>query len=180
MCKFCENFDFFRVGVKIEHFNTKTHANIYFAGGNNKIPVEELFLFCPMCGKSLQQEKRSPKNKMTKRLEELAKADSEGRLVELPIKAQPKRDVLLEKIGLTEEEIKYALQYLPSEVSYVQLYRDVEDCGHNCELSDRQREDEKCEEGEEPISDREWGNELCREPEAGFIELPTGRVLEWG
>lgn len=51
MCKFCENFDFSRAGVKIEHFGTKTHANICFAGGSSRMPVEERFLFCPMCGK---------------------------------------------------------------------------------------------------------------------------------
>ena len=73
-------------------------------------------------------------------------------------------------------DIKYALQYLPSEVSYVQLYRDVEDCGHNCELSDRHREDE---EGEEQISDREWGNviyELLRSENKGKL---ASIVSDW-
>lgn len=50
MCKFCEKFEFSRVGIRIDFDNKPT---LYFAGGSGISPMDERFRFCPMCGQQI-------------------------------------------------------------------------------------------------------------------------------
>lgn len=60
MCEFCENFDFGQVRIILEKFriegNNITHANLGFAGGSGRFPIEEQFKYCPECGRRLRNE----------------------------------------------------------------------------------------------------------------------------
>ena len=52
MCNFCSEFNFNLVGIKEDPFFEA--PSVYLAGGVTKIPLEERFRFCPVCGRSLQ------------------------------------------------------------------------------------------------------------------------------
>lgn len=47
MCKFCDNFDFSRIGIDYDNFGSRIKAHIYHAGGSSFAPEEQRFLFCP-------------------------------------------------------------------------------------------------------------------------------------
>lgn len=53
MCKFCDNFDFSRIGIDYDNFGSRIKAHIYHAGGSSFAPEEQRFLFCPICGKRI-------------------------------------------------------------------------------------------------------------------------------
>lgn len=56
MCKFCECYDFRRVGCRAE----SQDPAIYFPGGSGSAPKEERFKFCPRCGRELQERDFKP------------------------------------------------------------------------------------------------------------------------
>ena len=53
MCEFCKKFDFNNAKVEVDKYG----ARIHLALGMTKIPKEEQFKYCPVCG-----EKRSERN----------------------------------------------------------------------------------------------------------------------
>ena len=79
---------------------------------------------------------------------------------------------VLQENGLTPEEINIALRYISDRLVYAQLYNSLKECGHECE-NDYTREEAGVED------DWDWGYMLTRDPEDGYILLPTGRVLAW-
>ena len=54
MCKFCQNYDFSRIGFDFDY--DEKLPSIYFAGGSGKAPENERFKFCPVCGERLTEE----------------------------------------------------------------------------------------------------------------------------
>lgn len=54
MCKFCENYNFGKIGYDFD--SGEKYPTIYFPGHIGDVPENERFKFCPVCGKKLSKE----------------------------------------------------------------------------------------------------------------------------
>ena len=53
MCKFCEQYDFTRIGIDMDSWGGKYKPYIFFAGGSGQTSIDQRFRYCPMCGKQI-------------------------------------------------------------------------------------------------------------------------------